>query len=105
MDVAREVRDLFDRRTRDPFEPRLAGVLASYRFDVAGVGSFRVRVDDGKLQIEESTDEADCVIACEAQDFVRIASGAQNLLTAAMQGLVTVHGDLALAQRLHGLLP
>jgi putative sterol carrier protein len=102
---AERVRALFEQRKQRPFEPTLAGVVGSYRFDVQGVGSFFVAVDDGQLAISELAREADCIVVCGPDDFVRIAEGRQNLVTAIMQGLVEVHGDLALAQKLHGLLP
>jgi putative sterol carrier protein len=103
--VVDRVREVFERRRQQPFEPQLAGVRGSYRFDVEGVGSFFVSVDDGALVIVEAARDADCVIACDPTVFLRVADGSQNLLTAAMQGLVEISGDLALAQRLHGILP
>jgi putative sterol carrier protein len=99
------IRALFAKRQQRPYEPMLAGVTGSYRFDVEGVGSFFVSVDDGQLAIAEIMRDADCVIACDEDLFVRIAEGKQNLLTAAMQGLVAIYGDLALAQKLDGILP
>lgn len=105
MSPEAKVRALFEKRKREPFDSRLAGVTGSYRFDVDGVGSFFVAVDDGRLAVAELERAADCTIRCAPQTFLRIADGSQNLLTAAMQGLVEISGDLALAQKLGGLLP
>jgi putative sterol carrier protein len=85
-------------------DQRLQGIKGSYRFDIEGVGSWRMEVRDERVAITESTAPADCVIRCEEADFVRIARGEQNLLTAALQGRVQVEGDYALAQRLHGFV-
>jgi putative sterol carrier protein len=103
--AVKSVRALFEQRRRQPFEPRLAGVVGSYRFDIEGVGSFFVSVDDGHLVIVEGARDADCTVRCGPDEFLRIADGSQNLITAAMQGLVRIDGDLALAQKLHGILP
>jgi hypothetical protein len=86
-------------------QPRLRGVRGSYRFDVTNVGSWRADVADGVVTFSKSDKEADCVIASDADDFERIYSGQQNLITAAMQGRVGVEGDVALAQKLNAVLP
>jgi len=85
-------------------DPRLQGISGSYRFDVEGVGSWRLEVHDGTVAVTEGTGPADCVIRCDEADFVRIARGEQNLFTAVLQGRVQVEGDYALAQRLHGFV-
>jgi len=103
--VLTSVQEVFEGLKRRTFEPRLRGVYGSYRFDILGVGSFRVSVSDGDLRVVESEGGGDCVITCGPGVFLRIVNGTQNLLTAAMQGLVEIGGDLALAQRLHALLP
>jgi ubiquinone biosynthesis protein UbiJ len=91
------------REDRRP-DPRLHGISGSYRVDVEGLGIWRLEVRDETVAITESTAPADCVIRCDEADFVRIARGEQNLLTAALQGRVQVEGDYALAQRLHGFI-
>lgn len=91
------------REDRKP-DQSLQGISGSYRFDIDGVGTWRIDVRDGIATITESTAAADCVIRCEEADFVRIAHGQQNLLTAFLQGRVQIDGDYALAQRLHGFI-
>jgi hypothetical protein len=103
--VLKSVQEVFEGLKQRTFEPRLLGVYGSYRFDILGVGSFRVSVSDGDVRVVESERGGDCVITCGPGVFLRIVDGSQNLLTAAMQGLVEIRGDLALAQRLHSLLP
>jgi putative sterol carrier protein len=103
--MAETVREVFERRKQDPYEPRLAGVTGSYRFDIEDVGSFFVDVDDGHVIVSDEAHDADCTIGCSEEDFLAIAHGRQNLLTAAMQGRVVVVGDLELAQKLYGILP
>jgi len=104
-DTARDIITNAQRRRESRTEdPRLQGINGSYRFDIEGAGSWRMEVSDGTVAITEGTAPADCVIRCEEADFVRIARGEQNLLTAALQGRVQVEGDYALAQRLHGFV-
>ncbi len=103
--MERTIAQIFGDLAQRGCDARLRDVLVSYRFDVEGVGSWRVVCDHGKLAVLEDAAPADCVIVCDAEDFVRIARGAQNLLTAYMQGRVRIEGDLALAKLLHGLLP
>jgi putative sterol carrier protein len=104
-DTARDIITNAQRRRESRTEdPRLQGINGSYRFDIEGAGSWRMEVRDGTVAITEGTAPADCVIRCEEADFVRIARGEQNLLTAALQGRVQVEGDYALAQRLHGFV-
>jgi predicted lipid carrier protein YhbT len=85
--------------------PELAGVVGSYRWDVDGKGSWYVSVDHGVATAREGMLSADCIIASNEEDFWAIIDGRQNLITALMQGRVHIEGDLALAQKLHGLLP
>jgi ubiquinone biosynthesis protein UbiJ len=99
--TARETFELY--RTKK-YEPFLRGVRGTYLFDIEQVGSWFVAVDNGALTIDEAEHDADCVIRCSEQDFVDIVDGRRNLLTAALQGRVLVRGDVALAQKFHGLV-
>ncbi|MCI0362380.1 MAG: SCP2 sterol-binding domain-containing protein [Phycisphaerales bacterium] len=99
------VRDFFKAERR--YDPRLEGVTGTYRFDIQAADHWyvwRVAVNDGNVDVSQGTADADCVIGCSEEDFIRIASGEQNLITATLQGRVEVAGDLALAQKLHALL-
>jgi putative sterol carrier protein len=101
-----EVRAIFTQRKGHPFDPRLARAKGTYRFEIEGVGVWRMFVDHGTIAIEEGGGDADCVVTVsDPTDFIRIARGEQNLITAFMQGRVDMHGDAALAQLLHSLLP
>jgi 6-phosphogluconate dehydrogenase len=98
-------RDVLEQWARAGYDARLRRVKGTYEFDIEEVGSFRVDVDDGKLAVRQlpQPDDADCVIACNEQDFLRIACGKEPLIVAILQGRVTVRGDVALAQKLNGL--
>ncbi len=93
-------------------QPRLHGITGVCRFDITGVGStgvgsWSVAVNDGEITVIEGAGKAlhaDCVIACGAEDFLRIVHGENhlNLITAAMQGLVSVTGDHVFAMEFLG---
>lgn len=85
-------------------EPALRGVHGTYLFDIEGVGSWFVKVNDGAIEVEKAMREADCTIQCNEEDFVSIVLGRRNLVTAVLQGRVNVSGSFALAQRFHGLV-
>ncbi len=96
--------EIFELSRTKKYEPFLRGVRGTYLFDIENVGSYFVAVDDGKLTFDQAKRDADCVIRCNEQDFVDIVEGRRNLLTAALQGRVQVGGDVALAQKFHGLV-
>lgn len=88
-------------------QPRLRGITGVCRFDITGVGSWSVAANDGEITVIEgagSALHADCVVACDAKDFLRILHGKShlNLVTAAMQGLVSVTGDRVFAMAFLG---
>jgi 6-phosphogluconate dehydrogenase len=98
-------RDLLEQWARAGYDARLRRIKGSYAFDIEAVGWFRVDIDDGKVAVRQlpQPEEADCVVACNEQDFLRITSGKESLIVAVLQGRVTVRGDVALAQKLNGL--
>jgi putative sterol carrier protein len=101
MPTAHEVFELYERQK---YEPLLRGVTGTYLFEIEGVGHWFLSVQDGAISIEEVRHDADCTIASDEADFMDIIEGRRNLITAAMQGRVKVHGDMALAQKFHGLV-
>src|SRR5215472_15592113 len=83
-------------------QPRLRGITGVCRFDIAGVGTWSVAVNDGEIGVIEGAGNAlhaDCVVSCSAEDLLRILHDENhlNLLTAGMQGLVTISGDTVFA--------
>jgi putative sterol carrier protein len=102
--MALSAREIVQRNKAKHDEPLLRGVHCTYLFDIEEVGAWFVSVDDGTVTVEEGSREADCVIRCSEEDFVEIAEGRRNLLTAALQGRVQVRGDVALAQKFHGFV-
>jgi putative sterol carrier protein len=83
---------------------RADGLTASYRFDIAGAGSWRVDVENGAVTVTESQDPAECVIATDEETFLAVVRNEQNPMGAFMTGKIRVEGDMGLALRLRDLL-
>jgi putative sterol carrier protein len=101
MPTAHEV---FQLHQFQKYEPLLRSVTGSYSFEIEGVGYWFLSVHEGAITIEEVRRPADCMIQCDESDFIDIIEGRRNLITALMQGRVKVEGDIALAQKFHGLV-
>jgi putative sterol carrier protein len=97
--------EFFKEFQKSDYRPALQGVQGTCRFDIGNAGSWRILMNDGKVEVDENREEADCVIACGEEDFIPIVNGKQNLLTAFLQGRVRLSGNLALAAAFNGLLP
>ena len=101
--MTESAREFFEEAKHRIDPERTRGMRASYRFDVDGVGSWHLDVNDGDVVLSESDADADCVIQASESDFVRIARGEQSAVTAYMLGRVKVQGDVSLATRLRDL--
>lgn len=104
--MAESAREFFEQlaaRTAGGSE-RTRGLTASYRFDVAGAGTWRVEVDDGAVSVTETDAAADCVIAVSEGTLLGIVSGRQSPMGAFFTGKIRVEGDVGLAMRLRDLL-
>ena len=86
---------------------RVQGINGVMLFDLSGDGGGRwtlTLADEGiKLEDGESA-SPDVTFSMEAQDFIAIANGELNPISAFMQGKVSVSGDMALAMRLQSIL-
>jgi putative sterol carrier protein len=102
-ETAREFFEHLADRTRDGSE-RTRGLTATYRFDVADAGTWRVAVDDGAVAVSEGDGAADCVISVPEALLLRIVRGEQSPMGAFLMGKIKVEGDAALAMRLKDLL-
>jgi len=97
--MAQQIRDIINHVFRGGVNPDFERIVGTYRFDVDGEGSWLITVDHGTMSISERGGEADCVLACTADDFEPIVTGRQNLLTAHMQGRLRIEGSPVMALR------
>jgi len=102
--MAKSAEELLKRFETPRYEPYLRKTRGSYLFSIDNVGVVHVSVNNGEITVEAGKEEAECVFQCSEQDYIDIAEGRRNLLTAILQGRVHVHGDAALAQKVNGLV-
>ena len=96
--------EFFDDLRANADASRAASLNASYRFDIAGAGSWRVEARDGAIAVEQSREPADCVIATDEETFLGVVKNEQSPIGAFMTGKIRVEGDMALALWLRDLL-
>lgn len=102
-----ETRALFEAVPKTFYAPEMKGMNATYRFEIEEGDQFTIRVADGNVVVSEASPAdppASCTISAGDNDMALVLRGQQNMLTAVLQGRLAVVGDLALAQRLRGLL-
>lgn len=107
--MAKSAKELFQRFQSSQYQPSLRKIRGTYLFQVDNVGDLYVSVNDGEITAEQrkagqGKQDADCSFQCGEQDFIDITEGRRNLLTAILQGRVHVHGNAALAQKVHSLV-
>jgi putative sterol carrier protein len=101
---ARSARELFDLLARRLHDTSALLPQMACRFDVAGVASWRISVDRGRVAVKESRERADLALQLPEELLLEIVSGKKNLLAAIMRGEVVVDGDMAYAPALLRLL-
>jgi putative sterol carrier protein len=98
--------DFFDDVRRRGFEPLLADVSATARFDVVGADRtdrWRVVIDKGHLTVAPGEGEADCALSADRTVFAGLIDGRINPMAALLRGELQVSGDpelLVACQRL-----
>jgi putative sterol carrier protein len=101
--VAEGAREFFETLESRIDESKTAGMTATYLFDVDGAGTWTVDVNDGKLNVTEGGDGADCTIAVSEENFERLINGELNPTSAYMTGKLKVKGDMSAAIKLQKL--
>jgi putative sterol carrier protein len=94
----------FDDLKANADSSRATDLTASYRFDIAGAGTWRVDVNAGAVTVTQSGESADCIVATDEQTFLEVVQGEQSPIGAYMTGKIRVEGDMGLALRLRDLV-
>ena len=102
--MAKSAKDVLKRFETQHYEPYLRKIRGTYLFQIDNVGDLHVSVNYGEITVGQGKQDADCVFRRNEQDFIDIAEGRRNLLTAILQGRLHVHGDAALAQKVNSLV-
>ena len=98
---ARQFFETLEARAAD--STKAAGLNATYLFDIDGAGKWIVRVENGKVSVQEGAGEADTTISAPEDTFIKIVNGEQNATSAFMMGKLKVSGDLSNAMKLQQL--
>jgi putative sterol carrier protein len=101
--VADGAREFFATLESRVDEAKTAGLTATYLFDIDGAGKWTVDVKDGKLNVSEGGDEADCTISISQENFEQLISRELNPTSAYMTGKLKVKGDMSAAMKLQKL--
>lgn len=103
MPDAREVLTEIEKRIAAKPE-KVKGLNATYQFDLTGE-SWTLRITDGKPSLTQGAAESpNTTFVASTEDWMNIATGKLNAVTAFMQQKLKVKGDMALAMKLQGLL-
>jgi len=100
MSTVERIDAFFEQQAKRGHVRLLDHVSGTVEFDVEGAGRRWITINRGDLIVSEDSGRADCVLTCNTDTFIRIISGEQNLVAAAIRGSVRVAGDLALGLRI-----
>ena len=95
--MPKHVRDIIDDALNSGTNADFAKITGTYRFDIEEQGSWLIKIAGGVPSVTKGPGDADCVLACNAEDFDGIMTGRQNLLAAHMQGRLRIEGSPAMA--------
>jgi putative sterol carrier protein len=106
-DRPESVEHFFDEFEAHVDASRSKGKNVTYRFDVRGVGSWRIELHDGVVRVAESDPDepADCVVESDERTFLGIVRREKNPVMAYMTGKVKVHGGISKLAELQEILP
>ena len=80
------------------YEPLLHSVSGTVQWNIEGEGHWNVVIAKGALTVNRDTVAPDSLLSCSKETFLSLAKGAQNPLTALLQGKLALQGNIGLAQ-------
>jgi len=102
-DVANFFNELPNRINKD----KIAGMNATYQFDITGDngGKWAVKLQDGTAEVTEGeVEDSNITITATDEDWMKIVKGELAGQTAFLTGKLKIKGDMSLAMKLQNLL-
>lgn len=105
-----ELKEIFDvlQKKLDGHPEKVEGINATFLFDLSANGlahQYHIAVSDGKAMVNEGgVDNPSITVAMDTGDFVAVANGQLNPMTAFIGGRIRIKGDIMLAMKLQSLL-
>jgi putative sterol carrier protein len=82
------------------------GLHAIFQFELAGAGTYHVKVDDGTMQIVEGASEKpNTTIKMAGDDYVKMVNGQLSGTMAFLKGKMKIAGDMMLARKMEAIFP
>lgn len=100
--------EFFERLNQRGYEPLLATVSGSVRFDLRRgrtVDRWLLTIDRGNVRATRDGSEADCVVTTDPDTFEGMAGGTTNPMAALLRGTVELRGRMDLLAQLQRLFP
>lgn len=94
--TAERIEAFFDQLADRGHVPLLDHISGTLEFDIEGAGRRWMTINRGDLVVSRNAARPDCILTCDTDTFIRVISGKQNLVAAAIRGSVSVAGNLAL---------
>lgn len=94
----------FDELAYRDNEQLLHHIDGTIEWNIQGVGRWWVRISHGAVHVSQSPQDADCIGSCDADTFARIINGEENMMAAALRGVLHVSGNPALGLSFQRLL-
>jgi hypothetical protein len=96
---------IFDRLASHGQVPSLRRTSGTYEFDFDDGSHWFLALDHGTPTVAANVEHPTCAVQCRASDFVAIAEGKSNIVTAYLRGDVSCTGNLAFALTFRHLVP
>jgi putative sterol carrier protein len=96
--MSANVQDYFTALTTHHYEPLLHSVSGTIQWNIEGVGLWNMVINKGTITAGSNTMTPDSILSCNEDTFLSLVRGTQNHLTALLQGILVLEGNIGLAQ-------
>lgn len=94
----------FDDLSSKTNEPLLHNRTGTIEWNIHGVGRWWVGINRGAIHVSQSPQDADVIVSCDADTFLKVINHQETLVTATFKGDMRGTGNVALALSFQRLL-